>query len=141
MQQPRFFTLELVDLIQLKADLNHQDNAEVRHYLEDDGNIALLSSITFAAPLHDTALRQARHMALVQGKNQLNLRIHTSVSTQDIPMNTLEVFDFKSSSFCWEMNQRNQKVIALIRSQGLGCPRPTTNTAKKLKVEREYLKL
>ncbi|MEO0573310.1 MAG: hypothetical protein AAF039_16505 [Bacteroidota bacterium] len=139
---PRFFQLEVADRVRLKSLLNAKSNTSLLHYLEEDSNIQMLTGISFVTmgPQHQS-LEEAQHISLTQKEGHLILQVENSIGNLEIDMKSLEVFDFETSGFCWQTNQRNQPAIAVLIGTGESCPRGTEKSANKLDETRQYLKL
>lgn len=139
---PRFFQLNVTDLVRLKSVLNDESNAGLLNYLEDDPSLKMLTGISFVAIMaQQQMLEEAQHVSLVQQDGHLALQVHSGMGTTDINMKSLQVFDFETSGFCWQTNKRNRPEIVVLTRDGESCPRGTERSADKLDETRQYLKL
>lgn len=137
-----YFDLRISDFVALREWLNHESNVAVLQYLENDTNLTLLTGISFVANMElEQLLEDAHHITLNETEGQLALQIHNTLGSSEIPMRSLEVFDFETSGFCWQEDKRGRPVIALIVESGKGCPREMEKNAWKLNGTKKYLKL
>lgn len=138
----RFYELHIVDLVGVKQLLNHEKNADLRSYLEDDRSLSMLTGIAFVAdPAQKQLLESAQHVSLIREDGHLTLQVQQGMGHTEVRMKSLEVFDFETSGFCWQENKRNRPEIAVLTRNGEGCPRGTEKSADKLDETRQYLKL
>lgn len=139
---PRYFQLELSDLVTLKETLNGEVNSGLKNYLESEDNLKLLTGISFVAIMaQEQMLQDAQSVQLKEIDGHLELHLDFGSRSNAISMKSLQVFDFETSGFCWNYNKRNQPEIVTIRNGTDGCPKGTENSASKLDETREYLKL
>jgi hypothetical protein len=139
--KPRYFTMEVSDYVSLKSFLNGEKNRELRNYLEQDKNIEILTQVAFVAPQLEQILFDAKHVSIIQENGRLAVQLESDFGRQRVAMNSLEVFDFKTATFCWNENKRGRPEIALINTRSQSCPKGTEKSADKLDRTKQYLKL
>lgn len=138
----KYFQLRISDLVGLKSQLNAVHNASLKEYLQDDSELALLTGISFRADEQTTLLlRTSRHFFLREEHGSLLLEANKGQKYLEIPMDSLEVFDFETSQICWKQNRQTKLEVAAIILEGKKCPGATEKNPDKLYTTKSYLKL
>lgn len=139
---PRFFQLRITDFVSLKEDLNQEMNQVMLDYLEDDPGLELLTEISLVSDTsQEPILTKATQAHLVQQGERVYLEVKHKGSFTQLETSAMEIFDYKTAGFCWQLNQRNRPEISTILVNGQSCPKGTENKAKKLDDSFSLLKL
>ncbi len=140
--QPRYYQIQITDIVGLSAQLNNEVNVTVRQYLQDDKGLQLLTKISFMADKQTEDQLQATNQYYVQSENgALVLKMGNGSGATEIKMASLQIFDFETSGFCWKRNKRGHLEIAHILMDGKSCPGETESNPNKLDPILDYSKL
>ena len=140
--QPRFYQMQITDVVGLSAQLNNEANTTVRQYIQDDQGLQLLTSVSFMVDKQTEGKLQATDKYYIQSENgALVLKIGSGSGMEEIKMTSLQIFDFETSGFCWKRNKRGQLQIAHILLDGKSCPGETESNPNKLDPILDYSKL
>ncbi len=140
--QPRYYQMQITDIVGLSTQLNNEVNATVRRYIQDDQGLQLLSMISFMSDKQTEDKLQATDQYYIQSENgALVLKIGSGSGAEGIKMTSLQIFDFETSGFCWKRNKRGHVEIANILIDGKSCPGETESNPNKLDPILDYSKL
>ena len=70
----------------------------------------------------------------------LVIEAHGAMGRSQIPMSTLDVFDFGTAALCWSKNKLGKYEVAAFLAEGHSCPGNTEKDVKKLDDIASYLK-
>ncbi|MDC6390662.1 hypothetical protein PP182_18390 [Maribacter sp. PR1] len=139
---PRFFQLRITDIVRLKQDLNREMNQVMLDYLEDDPGLELLTEISLVSDTpQESILTKATQAQLIQKGDRVYLEVRNNGTFIQLETSIMEIFDYETAGFCWQLNQRSRPEISTILVNGQSCPKGTEKKAKKLDVSFDYLKL
>lgn len=141
--KPTYFRLEIIDIIAMQQQLNSNENKEVRAYLAKEEEAGLVTHISFqAASKHAQSLAKAQGIFLTENHHGLlELECVVNKERQRITLSDLDIFDYKTASFCWELDRYGKEKIATLSIDGTNCPKGTTQKAHKLDNTKTYLKI
>ena len=122
--KPEYLKLNISDKINLLTQLNNESNSNVRSYLANDEEYAIVTEISLLANENLTdRLKKAEHVFLVEDNNGLLiLEILESNQRTLVKWSDLEIFDYGLSGFS-------------------SCPKGTEKKPSKLNDIKPYLKL
>jgi len=142
LQKPNYVRLQLLDKIEITAQLNKEENKELRSYLKNDSDYKMMTSIdVLLAPENLTKFLEADAVFLKEdGWNKGTLLVVKGSQTQRIQLSEFVVFDAKFASFCWGEDIYHHKIIKALLNGNENCPQGTFNRASKIKEDNSYLK-
>ncbi len=141
--KPTYILLEITDMMVLQQQLNADENRGLRSYLAKEEDAKLVNRISFRVES-----KQAQTLAKAQGifltenhHGLLELECVLGQERQRIALSELDVFDYNTVGFCWELDQYGKEKIALISIDKTNCPKGTSPKANKLDNTKPYLKI
>lgn len=139
--KPKYYTLTLTDHIGLKSELNDVSNNAVLNYLETDRQYGVITQVTFVTnSSFEEWVDNADNFYITEHRNHLRLEFKSSLQSQFLDFEQLEIFDYEFSTFCWKENMYGKPEIAVISVNGGFCPKNTEKDAVKLNNTKSYLK-
>lgn len=140
-KKPRYFVIKITDFVGLKTQFNNDDNGPLRDYMAMDKDLKLLNEVSFVLkPNMLDGIDNAHHYYIKDSKDGLVLEAHGKLGNLQIPMSSLEVFDFDMATICWTKNQFGKYKVATFLVDGSSCPGDTEKDPGKLNNEASYLK-
>ncbi len=141
-QSIQCFRMRIVDAVGLVSQLNSPTNQSLKHYLQEDKHLVLLTSISFVTDaVTAKKIGDAEHHFVNKIDGALTLELHGNLGKSYISMSALQVFEFETSGLCWKRNKRNQPEVAAIRMNGKPCPGQTEKDPTKLDSTQKHWKL
>ncbi len=141
--KPKFVSLKIADRVDLIQMLNSKENAEVKNYLTNKEDATIITSVSLALPQQElNEIKQADKVFLVQDglKNYALQLYNDDVPTKKIQFNEGVVFAYRTSSCCWQENEKHQiNIVDLVDGQS-SCPNKTYKSAKRAKKKVNYFK-
>ena len=140
--QPRYYQMQITDIVGMTTQLNNEANTTVRQYIQDDQGLQLLTSVSFMVDKQTESKLKAMDQYYLYSQNgALVLKIGRGSGTEEIKMASLQTFDFETSGFCWKRNKRGHVEIAHILMDGKSCPGETESNPNKFDPILDYSKL
>ncbi len=141
--KPTYILLEIGDMLALQKLLNTKENDQARNYLAKEEDARLVNQISFSLEGKQAqTLSKAKSIFLTENHDGLlELECVFGHERQRIPLSDLEIFDYGTAGFCWELDRYGKEKIALISMDKTNCPRGTSPKAHKLDQTKSYLKI
>lgn len=139
----KYYQIKINDAVRLVEALNDTQNTNLKTYLKEDMDLVMLSEVFFVA---DAELSKKLDIAekLYLTTNQsgaLTLKINDAKNGHAIQQSYMDIFDYRTASFCWNKDKRGHLQIAQILLKGGACPGDTEANPEKLNNIPDYLKL
>ncbi|NAS12909.1 hypothetical protein [Poritiphilus flavus] len=140
--KPTYISLQFVDRITLKGQLNEEENSDVRKYLSKDNDCRMVSEVSLVLEEElSSMIMHAEQLQLATDRGKFVLELITRSDTKRITVPAGAVFDYKLSGFCWDKDNYGNKQIAAIIPRGDHCPNGTERKANRLENDKTLLKL
>lgn len=136
--KPTYVKIEIQDKVGVISALN-KDTA-VFDYLKNSPDAVLVSSIQlYTTPDFNNQLKRADAYYLQSDKNKKTwLYLYKNEQEIDkLDIKQTVVFQYKLSSFCWDINYKNKVVLSTLVGKGQKCALPTQKNAQKLECKRK----
>lgn len=139
--KPQYAVFRIKDFVGLQVLINQEENEGLRTYLATDQNQELVYEIHALLPgnILEGDL-EGIQFELLQVEGKRTLRAIHGKNTSEVPMESLQIFDFESTNFCWTKDARGQLQVAAINIDGGRCPGNATNNPQELLKPSNYLK-
>ena len=141
--KPKYIQLQLSNKVAISTILNNEENAALKNYIATNAAYKIVTTINAALTEEMIASFVAADMVLLAQDAYKNMHVvlQTMGQKKKIALSELEVFSFKTASFCWGEDRYHHKKIKTILMQGDNCPKDTYKKAHKIKADKSYLKL
>lgn len=138
-----YYNIKIDDVVDLVEDLNQESNSNLKHYLQEDTDLVLLSSMSFVAAEELTIKLEIAEKLYLTADNSgaLVLVVGDIHNGYIIKQSNLEIFDYEVANFCWNLDRRGHLKISHILMDGGNCPGSTESKPEKLNKTPDYLKL
>ncbi len=141
--KPKFISFKIADKVNLIQSLNSKENVEVKNYLTNKENANIITSISMASSQQIlNEITRADKVFLVQDglKNYALQLYNNDEPAKTIQFNDGVVFAYRTSSCCWQENEKHQlNIVDLVDGQS-SCPNKTYKSAKRAKKKVNYFK-
>jgi len=140
--KPHFLKLKLADKVEIISALNSKYNKDIKDYLFNKNESHIVSGISLALNQNE--------MNTIINSDEVFLE-HTGIKSyaincyknsellQTLLFNQGVVFTYKTSSFCWQEDDKYQLKIVDITETNK-CPKSTSSSAKQAKKNINYFK-
>jgi len=141
--KPKYLRLQLVNKIGATAQLNMNENTNVRAYLENDDAYKLVTriDITVTDAMMPQFLEANTVHMLEDGQQGKYFLLTTKGQETKISWADIQIFDYGLSSFCWGEDRYHNKQIEAILGENEKCPKGTYKKASKVKSEKSFIKI
>lgn len=138
----KFVSIIIIDKVALMDELNAKHNASIKEYLINQDESEIITGLSMALnPTDLSAIFTADAVYLVNnGHKTYALQLYKdNIATQQIKFNQGVVFAYKTSSSCWQENNKHQlTIIDLV--EGGSCPRKAYKYAQRARQNINYFK-
>lgn len=142
-QKPRFVHLQIADKVAIIEELNAENNSSIKNYLKVKPDARMVTSISMAtSPELLQKIIEAENIFLEQeGAKSYVLNLYKNNGfVQRLSFDQAVVFAYKTSSFCWQENERRQLKIVDLVDEHYICPENSYSRAKRAKKDLDYFK-
>ncbi len=141
--KPKFLNIQTVDEIGLMAMLNDKENSDVKNYMMNQDQSHIISNVSVVfdeATMQQIVLAEEVFLEL-SGIKSYNLNLYKNKKlTKSISFKDGVIFGYRTSSACWNENEKYQLQIVDLVEGDNKCPKNTYKSAKRAKKEINYYK-
>ncbi|CAA0163892.1 conserved exported hypothetical protein [Tenacibaculum maritimum] len=131
---PNFIEIEIIDKVSVIKAIN-TDNPFIFNYLKKSPRATLVTSIRLVANntlQNKIQQADALYMKTDKHKKQWIYLYRNSKEISTINLSETAIFEYKLSSFCWEITPRKEIILATILNESQNCSANTQRNSQKL---------
>ncbi|WP_421804877.1 hypothetical protein [Flagellimonas sp.] len=139
----KYYHIEINDAVRLVEALNAAHNSNLKTYLKENTKLEVLSSMYFVAnaELSGKMDKTEKLYLTTDQSGALSLKMGNARNGDSIKLSDMDIFDYRTASFCWSKDKRGKLRMAQILLHGGACPGNTEANPQKLNKTPDYLKL
>lgn len=142
--KPIYMQIDLADRIRIIDELKAKPNKSTYQFLEDNDDVEIVNSISFACEPNITKAFQDADKVLLNTSDQKNYHLQLykdNTLLQKVRFQDIVIFAYQGAQACWKQNDKYQVELIDFVETNDKCPKGSYHSAKRAKKRINYYKL